>query len=747
MPGRQDSRKNLLNASVDTEKMSQRSQRNRSLNSSRFFQEKNNTSKSITSLDPGSSDEHKVIRKSVESMLKNQAKFEDNLTRKLENALANSHHLEPTEAAVIQKELELQIELLKKENERVVQAKLEKELELEKLRMELNNVGQAALLRGSMMPGSQFSLPSLTQLYNPYPNYPMMGPSQQVELGIGSQLNLSQHHFADSSYFAQHAFSHQPSGFQPIVRVPNRKIYNRGGSEEMALLQFGESQQQPKNVARSETFDVPMREELIIDEKIQPQPETQTKPPSFNPASKPTEMQRRGSLGIDDIPQIIVSKIDDDPVPVQDKSSNLVAQSDEGDSKNVENNFASAMKPKQTENPQIILTKEPTPALIESTNTNKSRDFEIPSKDNIKVSKDELKGEKDNNIVIQQHITIARDDTKPVKQENSITPQKESMSKPIGSSSISSTTQKPRKIGKYFDPTSRVFQLDFTKLEKKYGATEEERRTKTPELKAVTPEKKITMLKDTKQPSKPTIAFNKSSTFTPNAISNFQPPELGKSQSQNLQEKPPIQTQTKHENGRNIVSMASMNNPSLQLLSNKSKIEHVKAPPPKPVQQLPTESISKSQSSPPLDQNSKIPEIKIESAPNGTTGQDGFISLSALLEVPDYIKIPKSLSIRKQLVLLEDQYKYLIECKLEHEGNDPVLKMILSQKALTHDEYYSLAEEKMRIKQLKKILEILEYKDVIPTHMTIRSVNSLESLIKHFIIPFIGVNRVNSENK
>lgn len=696
------------------------------------------STKSRSSAEGETTDEQMMSKGGIKSLIK-QAKFEEHLVRKIEEMIANSHRNgDRFDKGVTQRELELQIELLKRENERVIQAKLEKELELEQLRLRYNPP-EASCVRNDTLASIQYPMNyPASPFYNPYMNYPILNYPQQPLLNMvpnpnPSLANVGQQSVADGSSPSNN--SPQQNNSQLSIKTPVlRPLSDRGlpirSIEEIVMSDKAESLSQkpePKQEQQEE------QEEL----KFEPSNSLKVESPEMSSSIKkkmslsmPEEKLASPKIEIhaasNQLPLIRIYSTEDEEITHNQATNNLGVRI-------IENERKRPSTPKPTT--QFPGAANPISISINQKDFNpEPQPLDFTQGANM-INVDQRRTSKDKNIGIIDQIIVEKEESK-------------TSSEPQGQSNVVKNLNNvfqlskapPRKKGKYYEPSSRVFKLDFSKLEKKLGAGEEEARGKA------APEKKIPVL--TVQPklqaqartslilSKPNPLQPKLESYT--TLTSMKLSENSPSlQPHTLNLKGISQTDSKNEPGRLITSMSSMNNTfTNQLIGSQSKIKGESS-----LSKFDTEgheTIMRSNGSTNLPNGNLIEHSEVAISKLNLV-RDQSVSLSSLL---DSLKIPKRLSIRKQINVPEDSLKYLVECQIDNEGAEPTLKMILMQEALTSSQFLLLSEEKLRFRQVHRLLEQIEYRDVLPTHMSLRSISSMESFIQHLIMPFIGVNRV-----
>lgn len=135
------------------------------------------------------------IEKTLEKLMSSQKELEQRLSQKIEDKLRLSHKSEEDSQARKLRELQAQIELLKKENDLAMTSKLEKELEIEKLRLSHRILPESQLLA---LQGMQPAFPAVptylpfTNYHPVYPPYPhSFGHPAHFQMGASVDLNQS----------------------------------------------------------------------------------------------------------------------------------------------------------------------------------------------------------------------------------------------------------------------------------------------------------------------------------------------------------------------------------------------------------------------------------------------------------------------------------------------------------------------------------------------------------------------------
>lgn len=593
------------------------------------------------------------IAKNLESIMKQQIEFEEKITKKIEETLWQTQKFVNSNENLAQKELELKIELLKKDNEKIQQTKLEKEYELEQLRLQLNSNNNIAPknLNTSIHPqvlNSSGLLPYFnSQLGGPLSPIPIFtghSPISQALATSNSQLqslDLRALENAGSSVISS------PNQRVPQLQVPNPRKFRHQSSIEMNMAENAEPDQNQNQNAEPEQ----------------------------------NKNQKEG------LPLIII-----EPPHSKDDEKDLAVSPD----------FRAAHKKAEDQRlPEIRII-----------GTNSAAD---------------LGEQQRSDPSLEQPGSIKADEPEKVNS-TSLTGSGESKANLSG---VNSSKNPSNRSGKYSDPKDRVFQLDFSKIGKKPG--EQEEKTKPSEEKSsAIKEPKVQLERKASIPlSKP------ANSVTPKSENSLPASSIVITQQQEPE------TQNKPRNSAlQIPSQNEFSTSSLYQIS-KSYVQ-VDDPGRSQMQETVFPSITEiNPSRSKIDYTNRKVEpvevpIKVESIP---TPKQEEPKLIWLLETPDYIKFPKKASIKKHITLLEDPNTYQIECVMEYQGTELGLKVELKQKALTCDDYYTLSEESLKLGKLNKILQSVEYKDVLPSFMTIGSIKTFESFVKYLIFPFFGVRK------
>lgn len=140
-----------------------------------------------------------------------------------------------------------------------------------------------------------------------------------------------------------------------------------------------------------------------------------------------------------------------------------------------------------------------------------------------------------------------------------------------------------------------------------------------------------------------------------------------------------------------------------------------------------------------------LKEVKDESDATSERNKSGVspvtfepLNAASLLESPDYLSYPKQSVICKQ-TSLSDSNRYLTELRLQSQGNDRNLVLLLKESPPDKEEFKVVAHESIRFRELQKILNHLDCRDSLPSIVTLKSIRTYSAFIKHIIMPFVGV--------
>lgn len=110
------------------------------------------------------------------------------------------------------------------------------------------------------------------------------------------------------------------------------------------------------------------------------------------------------------------------------------------------------------------------------------------------------------------------------------------------------------------------------------------------------------------------------------------------------------------------------------------------------------------------------------------------------LDYPEQFLGLENSVIRQAYFGLGDQNDYILECHYMPEDNDSKIKLIVNQQtANPRKPSISIAEEVVRIKDLKTLLQYMEYRDVIPSSLPASSIRDYKNFITYFVLPFVWV--------
>ena len=111
-----------------------------------------------------------------------------------------------------------------------------------------------------------------------------------------------------------------------------------------------------------------------------------------------------------------------------------------------------------------------------------------------------------------------------------------------------------------------------------------------------------------------------------------------------------------------------------------------------------------------------------------------------ITDLLELIKLPETSLLKQLHQSSDDELPYVIECQLVAPNLDSSLRLSLSQKILPHaDSSLRISEETIPFKDLKTILELIEYRDVLPPSVTVKSVRTYKKFIQYFVLPFVWV--------
>lgn len=653
------------------------------------------------------------IQRNIEVMMKTQRELEEKVSKKIEDTLSRSQQAERIDRDLAEKELELQIETLKKENEKISHEKLEKELELEQLRQQVNSNDQSNGTRAPGGPGFPMPMnyPGFYPPFFPYP-VPMMMPGQRQHdrsLGGISFGATTPHDTQQPQAQQQQSHSQAISSSQSLgTRVANKR----------------------KALSRKASNDLPTTE---LDELIQQQQQSQQNQQS--PLLNPSSSQLNSSSSSPQLPQFKVE--DSKGTKATDSKKEL-----DDNVKSVEKQSEKPLKIPQERVPDIRIIDDKLPII--KVHTIEAQEH-APPKDSGKKNLMNLNPPQLNTQMTLNSPKIT--DATIFDDITSIQINSMDLDTVRNPSIINDFRPKQRKRGKYFDPKSRVFQLDFSVLgihKTNHDENNKSRPVAPADSKAAQPKDPRIKTTTLSLPKSNSLAGKGDSITT---ISSYYQTKdsISMIASSHIASEANVDSQGQlspmpREGGVHALTKNDSRK-ALALPINKTKAIIQSSDPTK------SNSSSEDRTKPDTETNSRISYFRTNTGSTTASGtsklstlanQQSF-TLASFIETLSPVPLPKSANIRKQITLFEDSYKYMIECKLESEGNEPIVKLVLSQMALTHDEYFFMTEKKLNVKQLKLLMKNLQYSEVMPTNMTLRSINSLESFVKHCLMPFIGV--------
>ena len=119
----------------------------------------------------------------------------------------------------------------------------------------------------------------------------------------------------------------------------------------------------------------------------------------------------------------------------------------------------------------------------------------------------------------------------------------------------------------------------------------------------------------------------------------------------------------------------------------------------------------------------------------------GFVSPRPfhILDVPELMNFPEKSILKQAYFGLDEDHNYTIECHFVPKAIDPGLKLVLNQKVHHFESHILMAEELIKIKDLRTILEFIDYKDILPPMNTVKSIKNYKNFIRYFVLPFLWV--------
>lgn len=112
---------------------------------------------------------------------------------------------------------------------------------------------------------------------------------------------------------------------------------------------------------------------------------------------------------------------------------------------------------------------------------------------------------------------------------------------------------------------------------------------------------------------------------------------------------------------------------------------------------------------------------------------------SIIFDLPDHMSTLETSTVRQMYFGINDGSEYSIECHFVSQYIDPKIRIVLNQRAPGQRVFSPVAEENVKIKDLKMILQLIEYRDVIPASLPIKCLKDYGKLINHFVLPFVWV--------
>lgn len=142
----------------------------------------------------------------------------------------------------------------------------------------------------------------------------------------------------------------------------------------------------------------------------------------------------------------------------------------------------------------------------------------------------------------------------------------------------------------------------------------------------------------------------------------------------------------------------------------------------------------------------------MSSLPNGwhDSLQDGTITPKPmqLLDDSEIMILPETSVLVQEYFGVDDDRRYIIECHyLAKNIFDPKVKIILTQQTDDQKGFKPIAEEMFRFKGMKPLLQQLDYLDVLPSIMTVKSIKSYRNFIAYLLLPFVWVRSILVSNE
>ena len=324
----------------------------------------------------------------------------------------------------------------------------------------------------------------------------------------------------------------------------------------------------------------------------------------------------------------------------------------------------------------------------------------------------------------------------------------------ISMNSNKAYTDSKRELGKYSDPNTRNFVLDFSKLDGKNTTREDDiKHPRFQELlvngvkdNIIETQKLELKNEKLKEMSKGSIE-NEASKVSGSDINKDSQKEsiqnrLIKSNKSAVSTESYIKTNSLlKSNNATHIHKNSVNSPQIQIVGVNNSYNTNES----------TKIILNMKKEPEILKQNSVSLIKLETTPDKSVinsslnkqsryNVDTSIMPLSLLEQNDHIVIPKN-AIFTRKTFLEDTYNYSIELKWIINETEKVIKIILLQQALTNEKQkFPIYEEVLNIDSWKKfIVPTIEYKDVLPVTLPLKNIKKFSQFIQYLVFPFIGV--------
>ena len=112
---------------------------------------------------------------------------------------------------------------------------------------------------------------------------------------------------------------------------------------------------------------------------------------------------------------------------------------------------------------------------------------------------------------------------------------------------------------------------------------------------------------------------------------------------------------------------------------------------------------------------------------------------SFIFEFLDHVGTLENTMVRQIYVGIKDENEYTLECHFISQYIDPKIRIVLNQRCPGQRTFVAIAEENIKLKDLKVILQYIEYRDVIPASLPIKCLRDYGKLINYFVLPFVWV--------